>query len=79
MVGRGPWSTLIPSVWSLKEVRAQNHLLQWGNESSFSRSGHQLKTLSDGVEDRSNWQRIDVDVRPEVGALLTLAFLLALA
>jgi hypothetical protein len=79
MVGRGPWSTLIPSVWSLKEVGARIHLLLWGNESSFSRSGHQLKTLSDGAEDRSNRRRIDIDARPGVGALPTLAFLLALA
>jgi hypothetical protein len=79
MVGWGPWSTLIPSVWSLKEVGAWNHLLLWGNKSSFSRSGHWLKTLSDGAEDRSNRQRNDIDARPRVGALLTLAFLLALA
>jgi hypothetical protein len=79
MVGRGHWSTLIPSVRSLKEVGAWNHLLLWGNKSTFSRSGHRLKTLSDGAEDRSNRRRIDVDAGPGVGALLTLAFLLALA
>jgi hypothetical protein len=58
---------------------AWNHLLLWGNKSTFSRSGHRLKTLSDGAEDRSNRRRIDVDAGPGVGALLTLAFLLALA
>jgi hypothetical protein len=30
MVGRGPWSILIPNVWSMKEVRVQNHLPLWG-------------------------------------------------
>jgi hypothetical protein len=79
MVDQGPWSTLIPSVWSLKDVGAWNHQLLWGNKSSFNRLGHRLKTMSDGVEDRSNRRRIDVDVGPRVGALLTLAFLLALA
>jgi hypothetical protein len=79
MVSRGPLSTLIPSVWSLKEVGAQNHLPLWGNKSLFSRLRHQLKTLSDGVEDRPSRRRIDIDVGPRVGALLTLAFVLALA
>jgi hypothetical protein len=79
MASRGPLSTLIPSVWSLKEVGAWNHLLLWGNESSFSRSGHRLKALSDGAEDRSSGQRIDIDVRPRFGALLGLTLLLAIA
>jgi hypothetical protein len=35
--------------------------------------------LSDRAKDRFNRQRIDVDVGPRVGALLTLALLLALA
>jgi hypothetical protein len=78
MVSRGPLSTLIPSVWSLKEVGAWNHLPLWGNKSLCSRLRHQLKTLSDGVNDRSSRRRIDVDAVPRVGALLTLAFVLPL-
>jgi hypothetical protein len=78
MVGWGPWSTLIPSVWSLKEVRAWNHLPLWGNKSLFSRLRHWLITLSDGAEDRSSRQKIDIDVRPGVGVLLNLMLLLAL-
>jgi hypothetical protein len=70
MVGRGPWSTLIPNVWTLKEVGARNHLPMWGNKSLFSRLRHQLKTLSDGENDRSSRRRINVDVGPGVGALL---------
>jgi hypothetical protein len=79
MVSRGPWSTLIPSVWSLKEVEAQNHLPLWGNKSLSSRKRHRLKTLSDGAQNRSNRQRIDVDAGPGVGVLLNLMLLLALA
>jgi hypothetical protein len=79
MVSRGTLNTLIPSVWSLKEVGVWNHLPLWGNKSSFSKLRHRLKTLSDGAEDRSNRRRIDVDAGPGVGALLTLEFLLALA
>jgi hypothetical protein len=79
MVGRGPWSTLIPNVWSLKEVGVQNHLLLWGNESVFSRSGHRLKTLSDGAENRSSRRRIDIDAGPGVDDLLGLTLLLVLA
>jgi hypothetical protein len=79
MVSRGPWSTLIPSVWSLKEVGAWNHLLLWGNKSLCSRLRHWLKTMSDGANDRSSRQRIDVDAGHGVGARLTLAFVLALA
>jgi hypothetical protein len=48
MVSRGPWSTLIPNDWSLKEDGAWNHLPLWGNKSLFSRLRHRLKTLSDG-------------------------------
>jgi hypothetical protein len=79
MVSRGPWSTLIPSVWSLKEVGAWNHLPLWGNKSLLSRLRHRLRTLSDGAEDRSSRWRIDIDAGPGVGALLTLMFVLALA
>jgi hypothetical protein len=79
MVSRGPLSTLIPSVWNLEEIGVRNHLSLWGNQSLCSRLRHRLKTLSDGVNDRSSRQRIDVDARSRVGALLTLAFVLALA
>jgi hypothetical protein len=54
MVGWGPWSSLIPSVLSLKDVRARNHLLLWGNKSMFGRLRHRLKTLSDGAKDMSS-------------------------
>jgi hypothetical protein len=74
MVSQGPWSTLIPSVWSPKEVGVQNHLPLWGNKSMCSRLRHRLTTLSDRANDRSSWQRIDIDARPGVGALQTLAF-----
>jgi hypothetical protein len=77
MASRGPLSTLIPSVWSLKEVGVRNHLPLWGNKSLCSRLSHRLKTLSDGANDRSSRQRIDIDARPGVGARLTLALLLA--
>jgi hypothetical protein len=79
MVDQGPLSTLIPSVWSLKEVRAWNHLPLWGNKFLFNRLRHRLKTLSDGVKDRSSRQRINVDAGPGVGAPLDLMLLLALA
>jgi hypothetical protein len=79
MVNWGPLSTLIPSVCSLKEVGPWNHLPLWGNKSLCSKLRHQLKTLSDGVNDRSSRRRIDVDAGPRVGARLTLAFVLALA
>jgi hypothetical protein len=79
MVSQGPWSTLIPSVWSLKEVGARNHLPLWGNKSLFSRSRHRLKALSDGAKDRSSRRRIDIDAGPGVGALLSLTLLLAFA
>jgi hypothetical protein len=72
MVNRGPLS-------SLKEVGSWNHLPLWGNKSLCSKLRHQLKTLSDGVNDRSSRRRIDVDAGPRVGARLTLAFVLALA
>jgi hypothetical protein len=79
MVSRGPWSTIIPSVWSLKEVGVRNHLPLWGNKSLCTMLRHRLKTLSDKVKDRFNRQRIDVDAGPGVGARLTPAFVLVLA
>jgi hypothetical protein len=79
MVNRGPWSTLIHSVWSLKEVGVWNHLPLWGKKSLCSRLRHWLKTLSDGANDRSSRQRIHVGTGPRVGALLTLVLLLVLA
>jgi hypothetical protein len=57
----------------------RNHLPLWGNKSLCSRLRHRLKTLSDGVNDRSSRRRFDVDAGPGVGARLTLALLLALA
>jgi hypothetical protein len=77
MVSQGPWSTLILSVWSLKEVGAQNPPSLWGNKFLFSKLRHRLKTLTNGAEDRASRQRIDVDAGPRMGALLTLAFVLA--
>jgi hypothetical protein len=74
LAGRGPLSTLIPSVCSLKEVGARNHLLLWGDKFLSSR----LKTLSDGAKDRSSRQRIDIDAGPGVSALLRLMLLLVL-
>jgi hypothetical protein len=79
MVNQGPLSILIPGVWSLKEVGARNHLSLWGNKSLCSRLRHRLKTLSDGANDRSSRQRVNVDAGPAVGARLTLAFVFALA
>jgi hypothetical protein len=67
MVSRGPLSTMIPSVWSMKEVGARNHLALWGNKSLCSRLRHRLKTFSDRANDRSSRRRIDVDAGPEVG------------
>jgi hypothetical protein len=77
MVSRGPLSTLIPSVWNLKEIGVRNHLPLWGNQSLCSRLRHRLKTLSYGVKDRFNMWRIDVDAGSRVGALLTLVLLRA--
>jgi hypothetical protein len=79
MVSRGPLSTLIPSVWNLKEVGVRNHLPLWGNKFLCGRLRHRLKTLSDGANDRSSRRRIQVDAGTGVGALLTLAHLLVLA
>jgi hypothetical protein len=78
MVNQGPLSILIPGVWSLKEVGARNHLSLWGNKSLCSRLRHRLKTLRDGVNDRSSRQRINVDAGPAVGARLTLRSCLCL-
>jgi hypothetical protein len=78
MVGWGPLSTLIPSVWSLKDVGAWNHLSLWGDKSLSSWLRHLLRTLSDGMKDWSSRWRIDVDARLGVGALLGLTLLLAL-
>jgi hypothetical protein len=78
LAGRGPLSTLIPSVCSLKEVGARNHLLLWGDKFLSSRLKHRLKTLSDGAKDRSSRQRIDIDAGPGVSALLRLTLLLVL-
>jgi hypothetical protein len=72
-------STLILSIWSLKEVGMCNHLPLWGDKSLSSRLRHRLKTLSDGAEDRSSRRRIDIDAGPGVGALLDLTLLLELS
>jgi hypothetical protein len=77
-VVRGSLSTLIPNVWSLKEIGAQNHL-SLSDKSLSSRLRCWFKTLSDGAKDRSSRQRIDVDAGPRVGVLLGLTLLLALA
>jgi hypothetical protein len=77
--GWGSLSTLIPSVQSLKDVRAWNHPALWGDKSLSSRLRHRLKTLSDGAEDGSSMRRIDVHAVPGVGALLGLTLLLVLA
>jgi hypothetical protein len=74
--GWGSLSTLIPSVWSLKEVGPQNHLLLWGDKSLASRLSHVLRTLQDKAEDRSSRRRTDVG--PRVGVLLNITLLLAL-
>jgi hypothetical protein len=80
--GWGSLSTLIPSIWSLKKIGAQNHLLlrgNRGNKSLASRSRHWLRALWNGAEDRSSRRRIDIDAGPEVDVLLGLTLLLALA
>jgi hypothetical protein len=59
-------STLILSVWSLKEVGVRNHLLLRGDKSLSSRLRHRLKSLSDGTKDRTSRQRIDVDAGMEL-------------
>jgi hypothetical protein len=78
MLSQGLFTTLIPNVWSLKEVGVHNHLPLWGNKSLCSRLRHRLKTLSDGVNDRSSRRRIDIDAGLGVGAQLIHALLLAL-
>jgi hypothetical protein len=77
--GWGSLSTLIPSVWNLKEIGARNHLLLRGNKSLANRSRHHFGALWNGVEDRSSRRRTDIDARPGVGILLGLTLLLALA
>jgi hypothetical protein len=77
--GWGSLSTLIPSVWSLKEIRARNHLLLRGNKSLASRPRHRVRALWNRAEERSSRQRTDVDTRHGVGVLLGLALLLVLA
>jgi hypothetical protein len=79
MVSQGLWSTLIPSVWSLKEVGARNHLLLRGNKPFASWSRHRLRALWNGTEDRSSRRRIDIDAGPGVRVLLGLTLLLAVA
>jgi hypothetical protein len=77
--GWGSLSTLIPSVWSLKGIGAWIHLLLRGNKSLASRSRHRLRSLWNGVEDRSSTRRTDIDARPGVGVLLGLMLLLVLS
>jgi hypothetical protein len=77
--GWGSLSTLIPSIQSLKEVRAWNHLPLWGDICLCTRFRHLLKTLSDRLEDRPNRRRIHIDAGPGVGALLGLTLLLMFA
>jgi hypothetical protein len=77
--GWGSLSTPIPSVWSLKEIGAWNHLLLRGNKSLSNRSRHHLRALWNRAEDRSSRRRTDIDARPGVGVLLGLMLLLALA
>jgi hypothetical protein len=52
--GWGSLSTLIPSVWNLKEIGARNHLLPRSNKSLASRSKHRLRALWNRAEDRSS-------------------------
>jgi hypothetical protein len=77
--GWGFLSTLIPSVWSLKKIRARNHLLLRGNKSLASRSRHRLRALWNGAEDRSSRRTINIDAGHGVGVLLGPMLLLALA
>jgi hypothetical protein len=74
--GRGPLSTLIHSIWGLKEVTTWNHLSLWGDKSLSSWLRHPLTTLLHRAEGRSSRWRSNS--RTRVATLLTLAPLLAL-
>jgi hypothetical protein len=45
LIDWGPLHILIPSVWSLKDIGARNHLPLWGDKSLSSWLRHRLKTL----------------------------------
>jgi hypothetical protein len=77
--GSGSMGTLIPSIQSLKEIGAQNHMLLRGDKSLASWVRHLLRTLWDGVKNRSSRRRINVDAGSGVGILLNLMLLLVLA
>jgi hypothetical protein len=77
--GWGSLSTLISSIWSLKEIGVRNHLLLRGVKSLASRLRHLLRTLWDGAKDRPSRRRVDVDAGSRVGVLLNMTLLLVLA